>query len=337
MPYVIVDIVWDAIYRAPMRDPERRQRGGARHSWATVPPPSALGLLVLGIALSGCGPAATTSIPATTPTATAASSGSADTAQATVQQPPTSAPSTSMREASIAIGHDRRVVELFVPTTPAGMKAPLLVLLHASGESPSVMADEAGAGRLAAREGVIVALPPAQGRRWDASVPSGNPITPSADMDYVIGLIERLATDLPVNRERVFVAGFSIGAVMTERIACQAANRVAVVALDAGAPWSDTCVPAQPVPVLVMHGTADNTFPIALAGELVDRWLAADRCTGAPVVTQLTDIATALVNADCADGATVEYVRYRDVGHRWFTDPDATEVMWKFFSEHAPR
>jgi polyhydroxybutyrate depolymerase len=224
-----------------------------------------------------------------------------------------------------------------VPPIPAGTRAPLLILLHASGESPFVMANEAGAGALAARAGAIVALPPAKARRWDVLVPTGDPINASVDMAYVTGLIDRLAADMPVDRGRVFVAGFSIGAVMSERIACQFADRVAAVALNAGAPWSDECRPSRPLPILVMHGTADSTFRIELAERVVDRWRVADGCTGSPTTTQLSAIATAQVNGQCADGVRVEFVRYEGAGHRWFTNPDATDVLWSFFAATAAR
>ena len=321
-----------------MRDPAGRGRVGARLTWATVPRGPALGLLVLGMALSGCGSAGPTGGPATTtiPTRDPSTSGASPTATAPGSPAP-SAPSAPKRQVTIAIGDDERVVDLFEPAAAAASKAPLLILLHASGESPFVMAQEARAGELAAREGVIVALPPALGHRWNVMVSAGDPIRKSADMVYVMGLIDRLAEDLPIDRGRVFVAGFSIGAVMSERVACQFADQVTAVALNAGAPWSDQCSPARPVPILVMHGTADNTFRIGLAGEVVARWRAADGCSGDPVMTQLSDIATAEVNEHCAGGATVEFVRYEGAGHRWFANPDATEVMWGFFAAQPSR
>ena len=242
-----------------------------------------------------------------------------------------------MHDESIAVAADERVVELFVPPTATGEKAPLLVLLHASGENSLAMAAQSRAGELAAREGVIVALPPALGRSWDGKVSAVDPMTPSADAAYIVGLIDHLVAELPIDRGRVFLAGFSMGAVMSERIACQFADRVTAVALNAGAPWSDECSPTRPVPILVMHGTVDQTFPITLAAQVVDRWLTADACLGAPVVTHLSDIATSELYDTCADGVEVQFVRYAGVGHRWFSDPFATDVLWSFFASVAPR
>ena len=318
---------------------EGRERAGTRHSWATAPAAFALEILLLLVALSGCGGAGPTAVPTgtTVTTPTISPTAGAGSAPRPDVSPTPEASSAPKRQETIAIGDDERVVDLFVPSTPADEKAPLLVLLHASGESPFVMADESQAGQLSAREGVIVALPPARQHRWNVMVSAGDPITPSADMAYVMGLIDRLAADLPIDRGRVFVAGFSIGAVMSERVACQFADRVTAVALNAGAPWSDECAPSRPVPILVMHGTADNTFRIGLAGQVVSRWRTADGCTDAPVVSELSDIATSELNDHCADGVSVLYVRYEGAGHRWFANPDATDVMWSFFEAQASR
>jgi polyhydroxybutyrate depolymerase len=233
---------------------------------------------------------------------------------------------------AIAVGDDTRIIDLIVPALPGGARAPLLVLLHPNGGSPDAMARMTRAGELAAREGVIVALPPAPGRTWHVMVSAIDPITPSADIAYVVGLIDELAATYPIDRDRVFVAGFSMGAVASERIGCEFADHVTAVALNAGAPWSATCSPGRPIPILVLHGTADRTFTIDLADDVVRRWRAIDDCTGEPVVTQLSEIATSEVDGSCAPGVTVQYVRYQGSGHRWLADPDATEVMWRFFA-----
>jgi polyhydroxybutyrate depolymerase len=296
--------------------------------------PSVPWILVLAVALTGCTgtPGSTSGL--TSPTLP---SETGPTPAATLAATPAAAPTPDLtpppkRQESIAVGDDERVVDLFVPSLPADVKAPLILLLHANGESPFVMAQESRAGELSAREGIVVALPPAREHRWNVMVATGEPITPSADVAYVVGLIDRLAAELPVDTDRVFVAGFSMGAVMSERIGCEFAGRVTAVALNAGAPWSDECSPARPLPILVMHGTADSTFRIALAGEVVSRWRAADGCAGEPVVSQLSDIATSELNNDCAGDATVQFVRYQGSGHRWFSNPDATEVIWRFFA-----
>ena len=293
---------------------------------------------VVVLTLAGCdGQASTPSQPPSLPSPTAsATTTSAPTPGPTADRTP--APeSAPVQEATITVGSDTRVVDLYVPETTAAAAAPLLILLHASGESTFAMATESHAGELAAREGVIVALPPAHGRRWDGMVSPVDPITPSADATFLVGLIDELAKQQQIDTKRVFIAGFSIGAVMSERMACQFADRMTAVALNAGAPWSESCSPARPVPILVMHGTSDTTYKISLAREVVNRWRAADQCSGNPAVSRLSDIATAETNDDCAEGVEVKFVQYAGIGHRWFSNPSATDVLWSFFAAAPSR
>lgn len=236
-----------------------------------------------------------------------------------------------MRRDSISVAGDERTVDLYVPAILAGQQAPLIVLLHPNGGSPFSIEKLSQIGVLSARENVVVALPPAaaRGRFWDAMNPD------SPDETYVVGLIDQLLTTLPIDPARVFVAGFSMGAVLSERIACRFADRVAAVALDAGSPWSDECTPTRPVSILIMHGTEDTTFPIEDATAMAQQWRSLDGCQGEPLTTQLSPIAESVLDADCEDGAAVQYVRYTGAIHQWFTDPDATELLWTFFQTHS--
>jgi polyhydroxybutyrate depolymerase len=314
-----------------MRDRGGCGRGRTTNSWATVLHSSASGVLALALALAGC----RASTPAATPPGAAPngsevagppSPSATGAVQATSSPAPTAAPK---RQESIAIGNDERVVDLYEPILVDGTR-PLLILLHANGESPYLMEAQSGIGVLAAREGLFVALPPAREHRWDARLSTGDPIEQSPDVTYVVGLIDRLVADLPIDRDRVFIAGFSMGGALSERLGCEAASKLTAVVLDAGAPWSDECSPARPVSILVLHGTADGTFPIALAGEVVARWRTLDRCRGAPVATQLSETVTSERNDDCAAGAAVQFVRYAGAGHRWFANPGATDLLWAF-------
>lgn len=235
----------------------------------------------------------------------------------------------------IMVGSDERLVTLYLPPMGPAATAPLLILLHANGESPAAMVRESGIDLLAAREGVIVALPPARDRRWQALQQLGEAPAPSSDVAYVSGLIDQLLADQPVDPSRVYVAGFSMGAALTDRIACQLADRVAAVAIDAGTPWGGACEPSAPVSVLVMHGTADATFSIERASQMVDRWRTLAGCPsdGAPP-PEVIGPATIATYA-CEAGADVTFVTVEGGAHRWFTQPDATALAWEFLGAHA--
>jgi polyhydroxybutyrate depolymerase len=286
-------------------------------------------LLVAATSLVGCSTPGSPSAPAATP---------ASASPASIATPsPTAAFEVEHRELETAFAGDERIVQLFLPKLPAGAKAPLVIVLHALGSTPSGEVQETRFDLVAERNGAIVAFPPSAGRGWDALVCCGDPVEPNEDTRYLDALIDHLSAEFPVDAKRVFVTGFSIGAVMTDRLGCQFADRVAAIAIDAGTPWSDTCNPAKPVSVLVMHGTGDNTFKYATAQELADRWRRVDRCPGSPATRQITPRASAVSSTGCAEGTAVEFVTIEGAPHQWFGDPDATELAWQFFAAHPRR
>jgi len=244
---------------------------------------------------------------------------------------------TEVREIAFSIDGDERNVRVYLPAPEPTAKVPLVVFLHASGETPTTAVRDTAFDQLAGRAGFMVAFPPAEDGRWTAQVTPGLSDSP-VDERYLGGLIDRLIDELPVDPERVFVAGFSIGAVMTDRLACRFADRIAAVAIVSGAPWTGApCSPLRPVSVLIMHGTADSTFRYAAARRLNDQWLALDECPPPSAAQPVGEGASAVTASACDSGTTVEFVTVKNGWHTWFSAPDATALAWQFFIEHGRR
>jgi poly(3-hydroxybutyrate) depolymerase len=83
------------------------------------------------------------------------------------------------------------------------------------------------------------------------------------DSGYLRGLIEEIGSQFAVDRKRVYVIGHSNGGFMAYGMACQSAHLIAGIASLAGMTFLDPsrCQPSQPVNVLHIHGTADDTVP----------------------------------------------------------------------------
>jgi hypothetical protein len=129
--------------------------------------------------------------------------------------------------------------------------------------------------------------------------------TPEGDVPFLLSAIDSLLAQAPAaNRSRVLLLGFSSGAYMALRMACDApAGRLAGVIAWAGADNANTsaCAPPEPLPVLVMQGEKDLLTPfggapatgdaaaIPSAEETLAHWARRDRCDAAtpPARTQL--------------------------------------------------
>jgi polyhydroxybutyrate depolymerase len=231
---------------------------------------------------------------------------------------------------------------------------PLVIALHGAGETGTDFARDTGFSRLADREDFLVAYPSAGGPRsfWNISgqLPGG-----SNDVEALERSLDQLESAVCVDRARVFVTGVSNGGGMTARLGCELSERLAGVAAVAGGYRSlPPCRPQRPLPVLEIHGTADQVVPYG--GKAPDyrgsvaRWLAqwrridgchgkADRLRPAPGVTEIAW-------RHCSAATRVEHVRLDGQAHGWpggpRTDPPpapfaATWRTWEFFRTLPPR
>jgi polyhydroxybutyrate depolymerase len=159
------------------------------------------------------------------------------------------------------------------------------------------------------------------------------------DIAYVRALLADLSSHIVVDGKHVFATGFSNGAAMTQRLACEAADAFAAVAPVSGENQFALagCTPSQRVAVLDIHGTLDACWPYAggnggciesglyvsvdstLAG-----WAARNGC-GAASSTALPPIAgvadgTSVVRFDyagCVAGGELEHLEVVGNGHYW--------------------
>lgn len=257
-------------------------------------------------------------------------------------------------------------------TVPDGLDrpAPLILALHGVLEDGASMQTAISRGRFDAfadRHGVVVAYPSAWGRVW--SIGEGAAPLPHQrdDLAYLERVIEIAGENAKIDRDRIFIAGFSMGGMAGLSLACKRPGLVrAVATVASGLPGDlvDDCRAHPPDGVLVMHGTEDPIVPFAggdVPAGLASRmpllgfeatlavFTEAKRCRFPPQETawDAKDDDTRVIRLGwyrCARGA-VEGYRIESGGHRWpsggpfvpFTgivskEIDGAAAIWGFFS-----
>ena len=241
-------------------------------------------------------------------------------------------------------GVGRRWTIVVPPGPPA---TAVVVVLHGVGGGGADMR-AAGFEPLAAGKGVVLAYPDALGGAWNDGRPGADPIVPGAPVDdgrFLRMLIDETVARTGAGAGRVAVVGFSNGAVMASRLACDLADRVSALALVAGTAgrgFDRSCRPSRPIAVLMAAGASDPVVPYAggrianwgtkrrgyLAGvdEVFTFWRAHNGCAS------MQTAGGEARGTDCRTGTPV--VRYRVTGatHEWFRAPrfDTTTVVWDF-------
>jgi polyhydroxybutyrate depolymerase len=271
----------------------------------------------------------------------------------------------TLEHRSFTVNGTLRLYRVFVPKSlDPNQPAPLVVLLHGCdqmrGSGDEVAADthfdeEASAGR-------FVALYPdgqisdysvlGRMRCWNAgSCCIENVKSPVADdVGFVSQLLDRVITDLPIDKTRIFIAGVSAGAFMAYRLACELSGRIAGMASVAGTMLVDNCHPARPVSILEMHGTDDSNVPYdggavfngaasPSVAAVMQSWATLDGCAGNSTQSQ-SGITKTSAWKNCKDGKIVQLDTVVGGHHTWFGstidpvpgEPNANATIWSFFS-----
>lgn len=153
---------------------------------------------------------------------------------------------------------------------------PLVVAFHGAFSSPAEMEEESGLSDLADREGFIVVYPYGSGflgllQHWN----SGHCCGPAQENDvddvaFTRRVIAAVEAEVAVDPSRIYLVGMSNGAMMVHRAAAELSEVVAAAAAVSGTiggrPSEDAEVwrvsaPPRPVPILIMHGDADEIVP----------------------------------------------------------------------------
>ncbi len=252
----------------------------------------------------------------------------------------TSSASAAAAPGTVSIDLDGRPFRLHVPDGYApGTPVPLLVGLHGYTSNSTELDGYFGLMAAADQRGFLLALPDGltnpQGEQFWNAVEGACCDFYGADVDdsaYLSHLIETVRSSYAV--DRVAMLGHSNGGYMTHRFACDHADQVDAVAALAGPlpARSSLCHPSEPVSVLHIHGTADDTVPYggsaaqssASAEETARRWAELDGCDPTPDEPTALDLESTLEGAEttviryaegCRDGSQVELWAIDGGGH----------------------
>ncbi len=225
-----------------------------------------------------------------------------------------------------------RTYELHVPAGLTGADVPLLVSLHGFGSNGRQDEQFTGWSGYADSHNFIVAYPngrPSLGfGAWD----------PYSSTSPDVGFLRQVVADISarwcVNAQRVHADGWSNGAVMSQRLACEAADEFAsVTSYGGGTPalgGAFPCNPGRPISVGLFVGQLDFTY--AGLAQNTDEWRAYDSCSPTPVRT--TDPHGTLDTYSCAAGTQVLARVVSNTSHNWpsgAAGEDQRDRMWAFF------
>lgn len=239
--------------------------------------------------------------------------------------------------------------------TPPGFSTaehlPMVLNLHGVGSNSAQQEVYSGMNDVADTARFVVVYPDGVNNSWNLGLGTVD------EYGFFTALLDTLAITHGINEDRIYACGMSQGGFMSFVLACSLYDRIAAIASVAGsmAPGLDLfCTPNRPVPVMMIHGTADGIVPFTGGFQnlavpvVIDFWVAHDSCNPVPVISQIPnnitwDLCTAeredYLNGD--SGSDVALIRVVDGGHTWpgssiplgVTNQDfsASQAIWEFF------
>ncbi len=295
---------------------------------------------------------------------------------------PAIAPGNYREKLDLWAGGFRRAFSIHVPAGYDGQGSlPLVVVIHGAFDTAAGMEKASGFSELADREHFFVLYPEGMNlfgflSHWNAGHCCGKAAEDGVDdVGFVAAAIERVCRRLPVDRTRIYMAGFSNGGMLVYRFAAERGGMLAAAAPLAasagGRPAADAPMwrvpePVAALPIISIHGVEDDFVPISGGGSsarggqrtylsvqeslkvFIDRNNARQRSVEELLYGGRVH-RTAWIDEN-GDESTVLY-RIEGWGHVWpgkrfilelpegkgLEGFDAAEILWSFFKKHRRR
>ena len=286
------------------------------------------------------------------------------------------------------VGADRvkRRYLVYVPERLPATPVPVVFMFpgySASAEAAAFYYTHGSFERLADRDGFVViygnGLPNSPPTGEKPSMPEGGflqgCLAPHAgegiDVAYVRQIVDQLATEVSIDRSRIYATGLSAGGGMSFQLALEAPDLVAAVAPVAGLPfqpdgvWRFSCHPRpgrERVSIAMLAATHDRFVSYAPGGSpeypnahypgmerTRDAWLAALGIKGPPAVDRLPDVVqgdslTAQTGLSTStierhryppgpDGQELWYYKADGMGHWWPNPTQMSPGLWQRFGK----
>ncbi len=138
---------------------------------------------------------------------------------------------------------------------------PVLIYFHGYRQTGRVVMGMKALAKAADDAGALVVAPNGIDGGWSVR---GAPSNNRDEIAFAAAMIDDVGRRWPIDRSRLWVSGFSLGASMAWDIACLAGDRYAGFFPVSGAFWRPhpvTC-PAGPVTMIHVHGRGDKIMPL---------------------------------------------------------------------------
>ncbi len=236
---------------------------------------------------------------------------------------------------TIQVGSTTRSMLVHVPAN-LPPQSPLLLSLHGLNQDVFYQRNQTQWESVANANGFVVVYPAGINNSWDLSG--------TRDTDFILAIINNMSSRFGIDRNRVYLSGFSMGGMMTYHAATRIADRIAAFAPVAGylmgGPNTNS---ARPIPIIHTHGTTDDVVPYSGVQNTMNAWVTRNGCSTNPQVVQpyppgTSSNATRTTWGPCSAGVQVVLLTLSGVGHWHSINPNGvntSQEIWNFVKNYS--
>ncbi len=211
---------------------------------------------------------------------------------------------------------------------------PLIIQMHGMNQDAPYQQNAAKWEPIADTARIVVVFPNGENKAWD--------ISGDKDINFLKAIINEMYTRYEIDKNRVYVSGFSMGGMMSYHAANKMGDMIAAIAPVSGGGGVNS--PKRSIPIMHTHGTSDDVVNYNSTVNTLKGWVNAQKCSSnsqkiKPYPSTKPGSAASLeIWSGCNDGVEVRLMTIEGKGH-WYSMDEAsvnTSVeIWNFVKNYS--
>lgn len=220
---------------------------------------------------------------------------------------------------------------------PSGIEKnrPLIIQMHGMNQDAPYQKNAAKWESIADTARFIVVFPNGENKAWD--------ISGDKDLNFIKAIINEMYSKYGIDKNRVYVSGFSMGGMMSYHAANKMGDQIAAIAPVSGGGGVNS--PKRAMPIMHTHGTSDDVVNYNSTVNTLKNWISAQKCSSnsqkiKPYPSTKSGSAASLeIWSGCTDNVEVRLLTIEGKGH-WYSMDEAVSVntsveIWNFVKNYS--
>jgi len=240
------------------------------------------------------------------------------------------------QETSIQVGTATRKMIVYAPSG-IEQNRPLVISMHGMNQTMYDQKNQTQFVSVAEANNFVLVFPQSNGSQWE--------LWGTNDINFILAIIDEMYKRYGIDRDRVYLSGFSMGGMMTYYAATLIADKIAAYAPVSGflmdGPNTNS---SRPIPIIHVHGADDGFVPYNRVQECLDAWIKRNGCPATAVVTKPfpADKPNSLSSKKywglSKEGVEIVFISVAGVGHWYNDDPNGVFTsleIWNFCKKYS--